>query len=548
MATITFARATATVEGNTMGMGASITVPDITASGATFTIPTISGTITSYTYNSATYIQSEYQTYAEFDMALKVAGSSVKTLSFIKNGYMYIGSSSGWASKNWTASSEGVTLNTADYFNSTNPTVRSLSISGTRTYFNIVSDYGGAHASSTAANGTGTATLTLNVPPTATVSALSYDTGYIYAGLTTVSVSVSDMTAYYGGTVSSATFTIGSQTTTRTGDGTMSIALNASGTFTPTVTVTDSRGQTYVHEFAPITVKTYTAPSVSFTAERTLSTGAPDDEGTYCTIAAVLTFSDAVATAQAPSVVATDENGTQTTPTVTWYTTRAADGTLSNVVDWSNVSSGNTVYGIFSGLNTNYSYQISVRPRDNKGTGTAIVQTVGSAFYTVDFLAGGHGIAFGQPASQAGFYCNMNAHFLDTSSGVSIAGDLHLGSDIYSDNNDLTINSDVITLSKSSALFSTTEETTAELTISGLTSLSSQTLSISKAGYVPLGIVGVRCNNTSGQTGARNVYYYYFSSRSLGAGTISYAVRNLDSSQNRGTISFEVLWVRADAT
>lgn len=119
----------------------------------------------------------------------------------------------------------------------------------------------------------------------------------------------------------------------------------------------------------------------------------------------------------APSVVLTDENGTQTTPTVTWYKTRATDGTLSSpFTDWTTVAYGDTVYGLIPGLSTQYSYQVSIRPRDTQGTGTAIIQTIAPAFYTVDFLAGGHGIAFGQPASQTGFYCNMDAHFVDANS------------------------------------------------------------------------------------------------------------------------------------
>lgn len=267
----------------------------------------------------------------------------------------------------------------------------------------------------------GTIRVLLDVPPTATVSTLSFDTPYIYTGLTTASVIVSDTAAYYGGTIADVTLTIGNQSDSISGDGTLSIALDTAGTFTPTVTVTDSRGQTYTETLTPITVNTYTAPTVSFTAERTTSAGVPDDEGTYATCPSTFVFADAIATAVAPSVVLTDENGTQTTPTVTWYSSRAADGTLSGSVTWSSLSSGDTVYGLIPGLNPNYSYQISIRPRDSEGTGTAIVQTVSSAFYTVDFLAGGHGIAFGQPASQTGFWCDMDTHLLQ---GANVTGDV----------------------------------------------------------------------------------------------------------------------------
>ena len=200
----------------------------------------------------------------------------------------------------WQTVTDTRTYNTQDYFNSNNPTERTITFGtwqGGYCYCNY--------------NGSGTENnLWVNCMPTIPTT----------VPLTTASVTVSDSTAYYGGTISSVEFTIGNQTDTLSGDGTLSIALNAGGTFTPTVTVTDSRGQTYTETFPPITVNTYTAPTVSFDVERTDSTGTPDDEGTYGLIEATLTFADVIATAIAPSVVLTDENGTQTTPTVTWYT------------------------------------------------------------------------------------------------------------------------------------------------------------------------------------------------------------------------------------
>lgn len=252
--------------------------------------------------------------------------------------------------------------------------------------------------------------LILNAPPTFTASSISFDTNVVLAGETTASVTVSNPTAYYGGTITSIVFKIGTQTATLGGAGTLSIPLNAGGTFTPTVTVTDSRGQTTTQTFNDIVVHAYSAPSVSFDVNRTTSTGALDDEGTYGLIEATLTFADVIVDAIAPIVTLMTEDGTQTTPTVTWYT----DSTLTTTVTWGNVSSGDTVYGQFSGLNTQYSYQVSVTPRDSQGAGTVITQTISSAFYTIDFLAGGHGIAFGKPASNVGFECAMDATFDET--------------------------------------------------------------------------------------------------------------------------------------
>ena len=311
-----------------------------------------------------------------------------------------------------------VTLYTSSYFSSANSTTRSVNLSlvapnGCLAEGYEVSTQGSNSATNTSEKTLSTIKLTLDVPPTATVGVMTYDTNFVYAGLTTASVAVSNVSAKYGGTITDVTLTIGNQSDSISGDGTLSIALDTAGTFTPTVTVTDSRGQTKTYTLADITVQTYAPPSVTFTADRTDSAGTPADEGTYALCPATFTFDDVIGEAYAPSVVLTDENGTQTTPTVTWYT----DDTLATTVTWSSLSSGDTVYGLIPGLNTNYSYQISIRPRDQVdgtvNTGTAIIQTVSSAFYTVDFLAGGHGIALGQAASQTGFYCNMAAHFAD---------------------------------------------------------------------------------------------------------------------------------------
>lgn len=327
-----------------------------------------------------------------------------------------------------------LTLNTADYFSSSNPTTRTLNVSASSSAYAVdflsaadagqLSRYNEAFYDSATWNNF--ATITLDVPPTFDASALSYDTPYIYAGLTTVSVTVSNSAAYYGGSISSVDFTIGNQTATLSGDGTLSIALNAGGTFTPTVTVTDSRGQTKVTTFEPITVNVYNAPTVSFDGSRTLSDGTPDDEGTYGFIEATFIFADVIADAVAPSVVVTDDAGTVTTPVVSWYT----DAGLTTPVTWSSLSSGDTVYGIFSGLSTQHSYTVSIRPRDSEGTGTAVTQTIGAAFYTVDFLAGGHGIAFGKPAANVGFECAMTAKFEDT---LQADGTATFGSDVLID-------------------------------------------------------------------------------------------------------------------
>lgn len=398
----------------------SPTALTVTGSSVAITMPTTS---VKMNMGGASGVNFKYQ----FGVDVEFGGTKL----FSKNG-----STTAWTANNVYASltwAATTSQNTSVFFNSNNPTTKTVSISLTSNpaVLSYSDNYGGAGSYYGSSKVTyGTINLTLNVPPTATVSAISYDTGFVYAGLTTASVTVSNATAYYGGSITDVTFRIGAQSASISGNGTLSIALDTAGTFTPTVTITDSRGQTYTETLAEITVNSYTAPSVSFSADRTLQSGKPDDEGTYATLDTTFTFADVIATAIAPSVVMTDENGTQTTPTVTWYSSRAADGTLSGSVTWASLSSGDMVYGLVPGLNTQYSYTISVRPRDSQGTGTAITQTISSAFYTIDFLAGGHGIAFGKPASATGFGCAMAAAFENT---VDVDGALSCNNDVLID-------------------------------------------------------------------------------------------------------------------
>lgn len=429
----------------------TFTCANVTASGSTVSVavPTVTAKMTASGKTSARafvnfanlYVGSidanrSYAWYLESSWA----SGATKTLPF--------DTSSGTATP--------ATFNTSALFTSSNKTTRTVNVTLKGEYrnsYNIYfngsswkgSSYWNEFEQSVSSLGT-IATITLNAPPTFSSTQVSFTNDYSgvpYAGKTTANVTISSLSAKYGGDISSAVLKIGSQTASRTTNGTLSILLNAVGTFTPTVTVTDSRGQTTTVTLNAITVQGYNAPSVSFGTERTTSTGAPNDEGTYAVITPTFTFTDAIATLSAPTVAVTDDGGVGRTPTVTWYSTRAADGTLSGSVTWANLSSGDTVYGLVSitnGFNTQKSYQISVTPEDSEDTGTTVTQTLGSAFYTVDFYAGGHGIAFGQPASQDGFFCNMDAHFVDKSDVMRALFDFIHPVGSYYETSDTTFN------------------------------------------------------------------------------------------------------------
>lgn len=321
-------------------------------------------------------------------------------------------------------------INTANCFNESNNTVKTITLYAQVAKLYLASKNSSGnyynHVSLSDYNLGALVNVTLNAPPTFKVvdgegqetTSVSFDTPTVYANLTTASVNVDDIVAKYDGYISSVAFTIGNQTATgSTSGGTLSIPLNAGGIFAPTVTVTDSRGQTTTKVLDTITVNTYTVPSVSFDIDRTASTGVDDDEGESAVAVATFSWTDAVATLSAPTVSVTDSDGAPVAVTTTWYKDRALTTAIS---DWSTITANDMpVYGLIDNVShdafdAQYSYQVSITPNDSEGSGIAITQTLGSAFYTIDFLAGGHGIAFGQPSSRDGFECSMTTIFHDT--------------------------------------------------------------------------------------------------------------------------------------
>ena len=409
--------------GALVGMSANVNLPDIVVSESTFVIPAYTAILTLGTYNTKKFPQAGYVS-GSSSWQIYIDGTSRGFGSYAFGPLAIGGSSSGWlytTQSGTTAASSKI--NTSNIFNSRNPTSRTaaITLTGSMNANNSISQmyWNGSF--------TGTGTVTLNAPPTfrvtdsggAETTQLYFDKQFVYAGLTTASVKVANLSAKYGGTITSATLTIGDQTVSKAnpvnGDE-LSILLNAGGTFKSKVTVTDSRGQTKSIELDNVTVNVYTTPTVNFEVQRTLATGVPDDEGTYVVINPKFTFVDVIAELQAPTITATDEGSITYSPTVTWYSSRAQDGTLSGSVTWSSLSTGDTVYGLLSlqsGFDTLQSYQISVTPIDSEGTGTAKTQMLAPAFFTIDVLAGGHGIAFGKPASNEGFECAMEATFED---------------------------------------------------------------------------------------------------------------------------------------
>lgn len=287
------------------------------------------------------------------------------------------------------------------------------------------------------------ATVTLNAPPQVTLGTPTYQTPY--AGLGVYTVPLTTLTALYGGKIDSVELTVGAESTHQmysagtVSDQAISLTPSNVGTFTPRITVFDSRGQMTFITLPQITVNPYNVPSASFDVYRTNDIGIKNDEGHYALIQSTISYTDAIATLIEPSIqIDGTDLSSLTDASVTWYKTWSNTSGVSNVIsDWTTLVPQNHMVTIYGLIDWDYdttgnfaedtSYQITLIANDSvDGHSTPITQTMSTAFYTIDFQAGGKEIAFGSPAnddlsdfngkdySDKGlFKCNMGTAFND---------------------------------------------------------------------------------------------------------------------------------------
>lgn len=255
-------------------------------------------------------------------------------------------------------------------------------------------------------------TIYYRCPPTIGTPTVTKNTaGGYFKGKTTISVAITS-TAHYGGYISKTKLTIGSQTKEITGNGTLSIALSTVGTFTPVLTVTDSRGQVATKNLAAITVQDYAAPTAVMEVERTDSAGAPADSGTSALLIADISYIKGAGNLVKPQVYI---GSSSTEANVTWYTSRASNGIVSGAVDWTNYNPASPVrlYGLITDqFQPTSTYTIKLYPKDVYGSGNAVEKQLPSQFFPLDLYAGGEGVAIGQAAVRTGFDVNMETRFL----------------------------------------------------------------------------------------------------------------------------------------
>lgn len=235
---------------------------------------------------------------------------------------------------------------------------------------------------------------------------------------------ISNIKLYDNVSLSSIKATLGSQVKTRSSAGSFVFDLPSTGTFSLIVDITDSESCTTTYVVDPFTVDPYVPPGIAFYVYRAknvteggiIKYGIKDENSTtHVLIEANITYLNDIADLLEP--IATIDR--ITTNNITWYQSYSELNGLSNEIDWIeyNPDSPASIYGLISGsfpiLN---SYLIGVIAKDSEnGNSVEILRTVPPAFYTIDFLTGGHGMALGSPANYEGFYIGMEPYLvLDT--------------------------------------------------------------------------------------------------------------------------------------
>lgn len=237
----------------------------------------------------------------------------------------------------------------------------------------------------------------------------------------TLTVNINDIYVPLGGSAV-AKLELGNQFVTRTDDGPLVITPENDGVFTPMLSVADSFGRTYDIALNEVKINKYFVPGISCQIYRAKTVtesgitkkGIKDDVSTECALVEVnITYTDEISYLLKPEIVINDTIITD----VIWYSNYSNLNGASNEINWNQYDPGSpcTIYAIVQGpFPQEDSFEVDITAYDSEGgVSTTIVQTLPPAFFTIDFLAGGYGIAFGQPSYSEGFYCGMDAHFRD---------------------------------------------------------------------------------------------------------------------------------------
>ena len=205
-----------------------------------------------------------------------------------------------------------------------------------------------------------------------------------------------------GATIKSIAFSFADQAQGGTASSGVTDTIKKSGSYTPSVTLTDSRGRKATATGAAIEVLPYAAPSISgASAVRSNSAGESDGSGTYIAVRAVAVYSDL---------------GGKNSAAIQ-FRTRSVGGTWSG---YTALNSGEL--NVVATFSVTQSYEVEISVADEVGnSGLPLVFTIPTAEVTLHLRDGGKGAAFGKYAEKEALECAWDAYF---DKNVQVDGDV----------------------------------------------------------------------------------------------------------------------------
>lgn len=376
----------------------SLTVPDKSiVTEATAYINDISISALIQAYMGAGYRQTQYSYGSTVYVTFECNGIK-RRLFYNRSSNLYLGSGplNNWTSGGrWSDQGKSVNFVTSNIFPADGKTAVVniyIDANGVTEQDYDASTGGYYQGSNTASYNLGTVTLELDAPPTCSYTQLSDVSGKSQwiQNLSVARITISNTSAKYGGSISSVKLIVGTNSASISGNGNIDVPILDSGTLTPQIVVTDSRGQTTSYTLNPITVTAYQKPSIeSIELERHIPSGGQDETQVYISA----TIKQSLISGNSMGVPEVVVDGTDISDEIVWYNEPTHQTIYTSTTDANKV-----VYGMVNGFATELTYTFLFTISDAYSTSEPKTETLPTIFITMDFQAGGKEIAFGAKA------------------------------------------------------------------------------------------------------------------------------------------------------
>jgi len=273
--------------------------------------------------------------------------------------------------------------------------------------------------------------VTLDAPPTMNTPVISYNRKYqnkLYTNFSEISVQISNIQAQYGGYIKEINADLGGgilfkgiyteevQPPSNLIFGPASFI--KAGTFVPTITITDSRDQTYIWKGDSIEILPYNINVSNVDIKRIdANTFKFSEDGINAVLSANFNFLYISNQSYLEKPIVYYGNS-DITDNITWYANWTPTNGFSNELSnnsWATIDTNTTLYAkISSTLSTNNTHSFSISPRTNITNGDEVQISLPQAFYLLAGRPGGHGLGIGVKPPGDNLYIDMDI-FLNTS-------------------------------------------------------------------------------------------------------------------------------------